>query len=115
MQKAWFYEEYGPKEVRKLGNLPIPSPLHNQLLVQFHAADLNPIYSKRSFRPISPSKFPAFSFMSKTKDTKNGDFFPIWNYAYGDIIETTEDFNIKYCIGIGGYGNVYKAKLHSGR
>ncbi|PNY00363.1 quinone oxidoreductase [Trifolium pratense] len=58
MQKAWFYEEYGPKEVRKLGNLPIPSPLHNQLLVQFHAADLNPIYSKRSFRPISPSKFP---------------------------------------------------------
>ncbi|KAI5421404.1 hypothetical protein KIW84_045004 [Lathyrus oleraceus] len=58
MQKAWFYEEYGPKEVLKLGDLPIPSPLHNQLLVQVHAVALNPIDSKRRLRPIFPSEFP---------------------------------------------------------
>ena len=37
----------------------------------------------------------------------------IWDYdgaiAYGDIIQATEDFDIKYCIGTGGYGSVYRA------
>jgi hypothetical protein len=53
------------------------------------------------------------------KETKNGNLFSIWNYdghiAYEDIIEATEDFDIKYCIGTGGYGNVYKAKLPCGK
>jgi serine/threonine protein kinase len=57
--------------------------------------------------------------MSRTKDMKNGDFFSIWNYdgkiAYEDIIKATNDFDIEYCIGTGGYGSVYKAKLPSGR
>ncbi|WJX92848.1 non-specific serine/threonine protein kinase [Trifolium repens] len=61
----------------------------------------------------------ACSFMSRTKDMKNGDFFSIWNYdgkiAYEDIIKATNDFDIEYCIGTGGYGSVYKAKLPSGR
>ena len=35
--------------------------------------------------------------------------------AYEDIIEATEDFDIKYYIGIGSYGSVYKAQLPSGR
>ncbi|XP_057964717.1 probable leucine-rich repeat receptor-like protein kinase At1g35710 isoform X2 [Malania oleifera] len=59
----------------------------------------------------------------KTKNeasvTKNGDIFSIWNYdgriAYEDIIEATEDFDIRYCIGTGGYGSVYKAQLPSGK
>ncbi|KAK3430455.1 hypothetical protein EUGRSUZ_E02042 [Eucalyptus grandis] len=46
---------------------------------------------------------------------KNGDFLSIWNYdgriAYEDIINATEGFDIKYCIGTGGYGSVYKAQL----
>ncbi|KAK9116754.1 hypothetical protein Sjap_015701 [Stephania japonica] len=50
--------------------------------------------------------------------TKNGNLFSIWNYdgliAYEDIIHATEDFHIKYCIGVGGYGSVYKALLPSG-
>ncbi|TXG62723.1 hypothetical protein EZV62_009717 [Acer yangbiense] len=58
MQKAWFYEEYGPKEVLKLGYFPIPTPQHNQLLIQFRAAALNPIDCKRRQRPIFPSDFP---------------------------------------------------------
>ncbi|KAL5823469.1 hypothetical protein ACOSQ4_021369 [Xanthoceras sorbifolium] len=55
----------------------------------------------------------------KSTTTKSEDVFSIWNYdgkiAYEDIIEATEDFDIKYCIGTGGYGSVYKAQLPSGK
>ena len=55
---------------------------------------------------------------SESKGSKNGDIFSIWNYdgkiAYEDIIQVTEDFDIRYCIGTGGYGSVYKAHLPSG-
>jgi hypothetical protein len=50
--------------------------------------------------------------------TKNGDLFCIWNYdgkiAHDDIIRATEDFDMRYCIGTGAYGSVYKAQLPSG-
>ncbi|KAL2337498.1 hypothetical protein Fmac_011944 [Flemingia macrophylla] len=50
--------------------------------------------------------------------TKNGNLFFIWNYdgkiAFEDIIEATEDFHIKYCIGTGAYGSLYKAHLPTG-
>ena len=46
---------------------------------------------------------------------KNGDPFSIWDYegsnAFEDIILATEDFDIRYCIGSGGYGRVYRAQL----
>ncbi|XP_050269858.1 MDIS1-interacting receptor like kinase 2-like isoform X1 [Quercus robur] len=55
----------------------------------------------------------------ESKAMKNGDLFSIWNYdgniAFKDIITATEDFDIRYCIGTGGYGSVYKATLPSGR
>ena len=45
--------------------------------------------------------------------------FSIWNYdgkiAYEEIIKITEGFNIRYCIGTGSYGSVYKAQLPSGK
>ncbi|XP_052209172.1 MDIS1-interacting receptor like kinase 2-like [Diospyros lotus] len=48
----------------------------------------------------------------------NENLFEIWSYdgkiVYENIIEATEDFNEKYCIGRGGCGTVYKAKLSSG-
>lgn len=51
--------------------------------------------------------------------TKNGDIFCIWNFdgkiAFQDIIQATGDFDIRYCIGTGGYGSVYKATLPSGK
>ncbi|GLT51190.1 hypothetical protein SLA2020_246180 [Shorea laevis] len=51
--------------------------------------------------------------------TKNGDMFSIWNFdgrvAFEDIIAATEDFDIRYCIGTGGYGSVYRAQLPSGK
>ncbi|XP_022741882.1 MDIS1-interacting receptor like kinase 2-like [Durio zibethinus] len=50
---------------------------------------------------------------------RNGDLFSIWNYdgklAYEDIIAATSDFDIRYCIGTGGYGSVYRAQLPSGK
>ncbi|KAK1354103.1 putative leucine-rich repeat receptor-like protein kinase [Heracleum sosnowskyi] len=52
-------------------------------------------------------------------DVKNGDLFSVWNYdgnvAFEDIIRATKNFDIKYCIGTGGYGSVYKAKLPTGK
>ncbi|KAI6700570.1 hypothetical protein NL676_014894 [Syzygium grande] len=50
---------------------------------------------------------------------KNGNILSIWNYdgriAYEDIINATEDFDLKYCIGTGGYGSVYIARLPNGK
>ncbi|XP_039166627.1 MDIS1-interacting receptor like kinase 2-like [Eucalyptus grandis] len=50
---------------------------------------------------------------------KNGNFLSIWNYdgriAYEDIIDATEDFDLRYCIGTGGYGSVYRARLPNGK
>ncbi|KAK0600764.1 hypothetical protein LWI29_018227 [Acer saccharum] len=55
----------------------------------------------------------------ETKVTKTGDIFTIWNFdgriAYEDIVAATENFDIKYCIGTGGYGSVYKAMLPTGK
>ncbi|XP_043705098.1 MDIS1-interacting receptor like kinase 2-like [Telopea speciosissima] len=55
----------------------------------------------------------------ETKTPKNGDLFSIWNYdgtiAFSDIMEATKEFDIKYCIGTGGCGSVYMAKLPTGK
>ncbi|KDO61310.1 hypothetical protein CISIN_1g013793mg [Citrus sinensis] len=55
----------------------------------------------------------------KARATNSIDVFSIWNYDgrifYEDLIEATEDFHIKYCIGTGGYGSVYKAQLPNGK
>ncbi|XP_058739250.1 MDIS1-interacting receptor like kinase 2-like [Vicia villosa] len=54
-----------------------------------------------------------------TMRKRNGDLFCILNYdgkiAYDDIIKATEDFDIRYCIGTGAYGSVYKARLPCGK
>ncbi|KAJ0944501.1 putative protein kinase RLK-Pelle-LRR-XI-1 family [Helianthus annuus] len=50
---------------------------------------------------------------------KHGNVCSILNYdgtiAYEDFITATQDFDLKYCIGTGGYGTVYEAKLPSGQ
>nr|XP_048325004.1 MDIS1-interacting receptor like kinase 2-like [Ziziphus jujuba var. spinosa] len=52
-------------------------------------------------------------------ETQNHDLFAIWSYdgkmVYENIIEATEEFNSKYCIGEGGTGSVYKAELSTGQ
>ncbi|KAK3030841.1 hypothetical protein RJ639_035770 [Escallonia herrerae] len=55
----------------------------------------------------------------EAKDTRNGDICSIWDcdgrVAYEDIVKATIDFDMKYCIGTGGYGSVYKAELPCGK
>ncbi|KAL0425887.1 UNVERIFIED_CONTAM: 2-methylene-furan-3-one reductase [Sesamum radiatum] len=58
MQKAWFYEEYGPKEVLQQGAIPIPYPRPDQLLVQVHAAALNPTDFKLHRNRLGPVDLP---------------------------------------------------------
>ncbi|KAI3889363.1 hypothetical protein MKX03_024454 [Papaver bracteatum] len=47
------------------------------------------------------------------------NIFSVKNYdgklMFEEIIEATENFDTKYCIGAGGYGSVYKAKLSTGQ
>ncbi|KAH7843792.1 hypothetical protein Vadar_020778 [Vaccinium darrowii] len=51
--------------------------------------------------------------------TNHGNICSVWNYdghiAYEDIIKATNEFDIKYCIGTGGYGSVYRAQLPNGK
>ncbi|RWR97580.1 MDIS1-interacting receptor like kinase 2-like protein [Cinnamomum micranthum f. kanehirae] len=53
------------------------------------------------------------------QEMSKGDAFSIWNFdgriVYNDIIQATENFDSKYCIGVGGYGSVYKAELSTGQ
>ncbi|KAF5933563.1 hypothetical protein HYC85_029734 [Camellia sinensis] len=67
-----------------------------------------------------------FFYWAKAKNNKsvqrvikNGDMCSIWNYdgkiAYDDIIAATNDFDIRHCIGTGGYGSVYRAQLPNGK
>ncbi|KAI3872988.1 hypothetical protein MKW92_025137, partial [Papaver armeniacum] len=52
-----------------------------------------------------------------TNPTRN--IFSLENYdgklVFEEIIEATENFDTKYCIGAGGYGSVYKANLSTGQ
>ncbi|KAM3707736.1 hypothetical protein ACJW31_02G045900 [Castanea mollissima] len=51
----------------------------------------------------------------KPRETHDDNIFSIWSYegkmVYKNIIEATEEYDSKYCIGVGGYGSVYKAEL----
>ncbi|TVU32575.1 hypothetical protein EJB05_24309, partial [Eragrostis curvula] len=55
---------------------------------------------------------------TSTKDS-SGDMVTVWNFdgkiAFQDILHATECFDEKYCIGIGGYGSVFRAELEGGR
>ncbi|KAL9358422.1 hypothetical protein Peur_046545 [Populus x canadensis] len=88
------------------------------------------IHSIKIFLPITTISLCLLClgccYLSRCKATqpeatssKNGDLFSIWNYdgtiAYEDIIAATENFDLRYCIGTGGYGSVYRAQLPSGK
>ncbi|XP_040971850.1 MDIS1-interacting receptor like kinase 2-like [Gossypium hirsutum] len=67
-----------------------------------------------------------FAFKKRKKDTdeerrsnaSDEIFFSVTSLSgrilYEEIIRATKDFDAQYCIGKGGYGNVYKAGLSSG-
>ncbi len=51
----------------------------------------------------------------KPREAQNDNLFAIWSYdgkmVYENIIAATEEFDSKYCIGVGGCGSVYKVEL----
>ena len=56
---------------------------------------------------------------SKVSDkSKSHDTVSIWNFdgkiAFQDILDATDCFDEKYCIGVGGYGSVCRAELQGG-
>lgn len=81
------------------------SDLHHHL----HLHNRNPIRRKNKRAELTSGEI-------KSQDR---DAFSIWScdgrIAFEEIIRATEDFDIKYCIGTGCYGSVYKARLPSGR
>ncbi|XP_073147716.1 2-methylene-furan-3-one reductase-like [Henckelia pumila] len=96
MQKAWMYEEYGPKEVLTFGDYPIPTPTKNdQLLIKVRAAALNPIDFKLRNNLLVPLDFPIIPGcdMSGTVVGKHDEAsrFEIGDDVYGNI----QDFNAK--------------------
>ncbi|GFP82292.1 2-methylene-fuRan-3-one reductase [Phtheirospermum japonicum] len=95
MQKAWFYEEHGPKEVLKIGEIPIPSPQPNQLLIQVHAAALNPIDFKLRQNLLAPIDLPVVPGcdMAGVVIAKGDDVskFHVGDEIYGNI----QNFNAK--------------------
>eukprot|EP00268_Persea_americana_P056771 TRINITY_DN6743_c2_g1_i7.p1 TRINITY_DN6743_c2_g1~~TRINITY_DN6743_c2_g1_i7.p1 ORF type:complete len:369 (-),score=59.75 TRINITY_DN6743_c2_g1_i7:37-1143(-) len=65
----------------------------------------------------APSAFNSRGAEEDVQKICSEDIFSIWNYdgtiVYEQIIEATENFDERYCIGVGGYGSVYKAMLRT--
>ena len=57
--------------------------------------------------------------LNNTREVQNGNMFANWSYdgkmVYENIIEATEEFDSKHCVGVGGCGSVYKAELQLGQ
>ncbi|GMI74525.1 MDIS1-INTERACTING RECEPTOR LIKE KINASE2 [Hibiscus trionum] len=70
----------------------------------------------RSFLTFS-KKTPTVE--SESNEEQLGDIFTVLGFngkvLHDNIIEATEDFSSEYCIGVGGYGTVYKAVLPTGQ
>ncbi|XAR51503.1 Non-specific serine/threonine protein kinase [Bertholletia excelsa] len=126
-----------PKEIGDLKNLkhmdisrnnihgPIPSNIGNLEYLDKKTMMLPLIISLTVVLFAASLALALFAwFKPKRKVTvestiENGDICSIWNYdgkiGYEDIIKATNNFDIKYCIGTGGYGSVYKVQLPKGK
>ncbi|XLT25263.1 hypothetical protein HN873_056555 [Arachis hypogaea] len=62
-------------------------------------------YELSNFEQLSLS----LSFSEKFQFINDGKI------VFEDIIDATQDFDIRYCIGTGAYGSVYRAQLPSGK
>ncbi|XP_026432351.1 MDIS1-interacting receptor like kinase 2-like [Papaver somniferum] len=99
------------KEIKsdKLAVMKILVPLFGSLFILFLVLAVVFCFRKRFSRNVEHP--------DQTKSTINTgkNLFSIWNYdgklVFEDILEATENFDTKYCIGTGGYGSVYKAVL----
>ncbi|XP_060671971.1 MDIS1-interacting receptor like kinase 2-like [Ziziphus jujuba] len=57
--------------------------------------------------------------MDEPREIQTEAFFAAWNHdgkkVHEEIVEATENFDSKYCIGVGGNGSVYKTLLSTGQ
>jgi hypothetical protein len=55
--------------------------------------------------------------LNNQREAQNSNMFAVWSYdgkmVYESFIEATEEFDCKHCVGVGGCGSVYKAKLQA--
>ena len=58
-------------------------------------------------------------YIEEPRVTQNETLFVAWGHdgkkVHQEIVEATENFDSKYCIGVGGYGSVYKTLLSTGQ
>ncbi|MFQ6660666.1 hypothetical protein Gotur_029088 [Gossypium turneri] len=101
------------------GFIPCPSTKHNLAVIILVPTLLFLISIFPLVIFILCQQYRAKALKHDPSPTKNGNLFSIWNFdgkiAFEDIIKATEDFDIKYCIGTGCYGSVYRAVLPSGK
>ncbi|RZC89975.1 hypothetical protein C5167_029039 [Papaver somniferum] len=96
----------------KLAGVKILVPLFGLLFIFFVVLAFLFRFRKRLGRNVE--------HQDESKATNTGiNLFSIWNYdgklVFEDILDATENFDTKYCIGTGGYGSVYKAELSTGQ
>ncbi|TYI63463.1 hypothetical protein E1A91_D09G019900v1 [Gossypium mustelinum] len=96
----------------RLSPFMCPSPVTNK------ANSSTILYYIKIFLPIAI--FFTFSILGyflfsrfKLKNNRVGNYDG--KIAYEDIVAPTEDFDFSYCIGVGGYGSVYRAQLPCGK
>nr|XP_043617829.1 MDIS1-interacting receptor like kinase 2-like isoform X1 [Erigeron canadensis] len=103
-------KRHSQKRNRKL-TLLISLPLAGALLFGVLVVILI-FYTQRS------KKRSSTPLQEDAADTKGADFFSISTFdgkeTYQEILRVTEEFNEAYCLGKGGFGSVYRAKLASG-
>ncbi|KAD4178739.1 hypothetical protein E3N88_27330 [Mikania micrantha] len=121
----------GPSSVQDI-DIGLPSNvLNGQLTFKKHTPRNKLVYHLTIFLPIILGfcfflllyacyrKHNATEKKIQLETKKHGNVCSILNYdgtiAYEDFITATEDFDFKYCIGTGGYGSVYEAKLPDGK
>jgi hypothetical protein len=114
--------EFEPCSVPKKSNKTIQSQRQQQIKIFVIVFPIVNIILILAFSLYLCLRFCHISVMNNhanTATTMNGDLFCIWNYdgkiAHDDIIKATKDFDMRYCIGTGAYGSVYKAQLPSGK
>ncbi|KAK2967350.1 hypothetical protein RJ640_027877 [Escallonia rubra] len=97
--------KHDPKKSHKLV-LMISLPLLGSILLLCAFIALFISYERRKKKPEV-----------EQGDVQDEDVFSISAFEgramYDDIVKATNDFDATYCIGKGGFGNVYKAKLQS--
>ncbi|GMP79885.1 hypothetical protein CsSME_00035221 [Camellia sinensis var. sinensis] len=76
-------------------------------------------FREAPFEPLRGNKGLRENTTDEPRQVDNQNLFAIWSYdgkmVYENIIEATENFSTKHCVGEGGCGTVYRADLPSGQ